>query len=709
MKDKKNLKKLFIIILMPAIMLVNVRDVYAAGNISNSNSKSNQKDSNSSDVIFKADDMSNSFKKWLELPEEERNNTIQPSTISITLKDSVKRSKYNALISAGASASLESKFDLRNSIKSINVKNQEKTGGCWAFSYTTVMETTLAKRYNKYFEYSPFYIDYQSTKIFNKNLGGGGNPFLATAVVADRLSPVLESDFPMSSVYDEKNNSASTDYLTDVSKVNLNKNVVAKLKDSVIFTEILKNYNNGTVKYTDSKGNEYSIDTVNAIRSQIKEHVKTYGGVESYMYSDIKLDTATNKGVSDHYNSQTNSYYFPTPDDSSTELPNHAVTIIGWDDNYSKDNFKIKPSHDGAYLVLSSWGDQFGDKGAFYVSYDDYFIEYQMAGIKDIVDTSTEKNENTNSYIYDPLGMSYYITPGDSNNFYVANVFTRQKKNGYNEYLKEVGLYIADTSGIKIYYSDSGNLDNWQLVADYTGSNALETGYHLIDLSNKVKVSNDKFAVMAEYISKENVVIPIETNLKESGITDKSNFFDTATSNSGESFYSTDGSTWGDLTDAKVTDSSSNKKYPLKDSNVCIRAFTENVETSKDNNNNSNNNNTNNTNTNDSNNEVNMVIGIGDTTNTNNNGSNNNSNNSNNSNNYNVKNDPADNIYTTNDEKIQVIKMTTSNTTSTSDTTTATTKFPYAGLSVAIIVGILMISLGGIIIFIKYRSYKDIK
>ena len=74
-------------------------------------------------------------------------------------------------------------------------------------------------------------------------------------------------------------------------------------------------------------------------------------------------------GAYSFYNLDTNAFYVPSYV-HDYEL-NHVIAIVGWDDNYSKNNFATTPPGDGAFIVKNSWGTKYHDNGYFYISYYD--------------------------------------------------------------------------------------------------------------------------------------------------------------------------------------------------------------------------------------------------------------------------------------------------------------------------------------------------
>lgn len=68
----------------------------------------------------------------------------------------------------------------------------------------------------------------------------------------------------------------------------------------------------------------------------------------------------------EYFNEKTNSVYH-----NNTYEANHDVAVIGWDDNYPKENFKITPPGNGAWIIKNSWADNWGEKGYAYISYYD--------------------------------------------------------------------------------------------------------------------------------------------------------------------------------------------------------------------------------------------------------------------------------------------------------------------------------------------------
>lgn len=236
---------------------------------------------------------------------------------------------------------------------------------------------------------------------------------------------------------------------------------------------------------------------------------------------------------------------------------NHIITIIGWDDDYSRDNFNAlnKPKSDGAWLIQNSWGTSYNDGGYFWVSYDDIVIEHHIAGVISVKDIDYD-----NIYQYDILARSKNIslrnleTSEVYKTIYAANVFSRKEK--CIEYLKEIAITNSGSrQTVDIYISINGELDidKAKLVARNV---VLQEGYKTIKFE-PIKLIDSNFAVIVKYKGDEKAIVAIESPIENTA-------FQTATANANEGFLSVDGKkgNWFDIVDSN------------ENSSICIKAFT---------------------------------------------------------------------------------------------------------------------------------------
>jgi hypothetical protein len=267
-----------------------------------------------------------------------------------------------------------------------------------------------------------------------------------------------------------------------------------------------------------------------------------YGGIDSGMRFEDS-----------NYSEETYSYYY-----NGTLGANHDVTIVGWNDSYSASNFSQTPPGDGAFIIKNSWGTSWGDNGYFYISYYDSVI-----GCEDNVFFIAEPlNNYKNIYQYDPLGKTEEINTSqtDPTTGWGANIFTAKS----NEVLKAVSFYTTDQNCNYVIdiYNNTGSQpivqDGPVLTQKGIISNA---GYNTVPLSSGIElIAGQNFSIVLKLTNPE-YKYPISVEMPIA------NYSSHATANASESFASSDGKTWTDIT----------KQYT--NTNVCIKAFTDPVQT----------------------------------------------------------------------------------------------------------------------------------
>ncbi|MBR6024089.1 MAG: hypothetical protein IK044_03885 [Methanobrevibacter sp.] len=328
---------------------------------------------------------------------------------------------------------LPKKFDLRDWGWVSPVKNQGKMGSCWAFGITAALESVLIRNANITYDFSENNLQntmLKYSKYGNTRLAESGNTYFAQSYYSSWLG-VSPAEYD---TYDE---------LGKISSLIATPEDV-HIKD-IVFIPVRKN----------STDND-----------QLKEALLKYGAVAiGYYHEDLE----------ECYNETTYSYY-----NNVTPDMNHIVCLVGWDDNYPKENFVETPPGDGAFIIKNSWGTDFGDKGYFYISYYDVSIANIMPSM-----TFDIKNNND----YDKLYQHEIDYSNTFNYTYAMNKFVAEE----NALIGAVGLFILD-----IDRYDISILVNGEKVYEKNGTYDYE-GYVTIPLDEYIPVKKgDEFAVISK-------------------------------------------------------------------------------------------------------------------------------------------------------------------------------------------------------------------
>ncbi len=390
-------------------------------------------------------------------------------------------------------------YDLRTKNKLTSVKNQFDTGACWAFASLAAMESSLMP--NQKWDFSEDHLSLGNG--YNVSREEGGNYNMMMGYVTRWAGPVIEREDPFNDGI-----------------VNTNATVVKHVQE---------------VQYIPSK--DYS---------GIKVAVMTYGGVESAIYAeDLSFTKST-----DYYNPDTASYYYT--DTTGVMKYNHDVVIVGWDDNYPKENFNTIPKRNGAFIVKNSFGTAFGDAGYFYISYEDMTI-----GTNNLVFTRIDNVSNYDQiYQSDKLGFVKALGYGQDS-AYFANVYETDKL----EDLSAVSFYATgEKTSYEVYV-----VPKFISEADFSKATLVKqgrfefAGYYTVDLNTPIQVDGT-YAVMVKITtpgSKHPVAAECVTNEKWTQNVDLSD---------GLGYMSAGGQEWTN------TETAENSK-----ANVCLKAFTRNI------------------------------------------------------------------------------------------------------------------------------------
>ena len=225
---------------------------------------------------------------------------------------------------------------------------------------------------------------------------------------------------------------------------------------------------------------------------------------------------------SKYYNETSAARYY-----NGTKGINHAVTLVGWDDNYPASNFLNPPSGDGAWIIKNSWGTDWGDEGYFYLSYYDTSFNTQ--------NPQQYQYPYYAAYLFNntvPYNKNYQTDAGQLNNFvdqykYFSNTYTALD----DDLIAAVGTYF-DSEGVDYEFDI---YVNGVLKHTQNGVSPF-AGYHTIKLTQYIPISaNDTFKVVFK-----NSSLPFESNSRHHH---KENV----------SFGSMDGVNWEDLAKDNVT------------------------------------------------------------------------------------------------------------------------------------------------------------
>ena len=380
-----------------------------------------------------------------------------------------------------------SSFPSSKTLTKPNYRSQT-TGACWAYSAMNALESTLLNKYSTTYNLSNsnnivnvsherFYL----AKAFsgsNANeygfmtLGKGGYALHSILYLTGGYGPIaLNSNSPFNGEY-------TSDTL-------VSRNNVLNQKKIYDVTEIQ------VIGGVDPDSDSAVSNKISAIKDLINSGI------------GVTTNSRSLRSGCSCFNTDTRASYCPDLNGSYGSNCNyHASLIVGWNDNYSKDNFAegYKPNKNGAWIIRNTHG----SSGEYYISYyDPYLLNNENMAI-----TSIKSVGYDHIYQYNPSGCKSYQYAGDYYCYSLGSVPSKQvvsifEKNGEgNQKLDSVGFYVQSSSSksVEVYFSSSSSNDIPSDLFDSNNkicekNNITNNGYYSCELSNSKIISQQYFFI----------------------------------------------------------------------------------------------------------------------------------------------------------------------------------------------------------------------
>lgn len=342
-------------------------------------------------------------------------------------------------------------WDWRSSGKVTSVKNQGACGSCYAFASIANIESKILIDISTTFDFSENNV--KECNFYNTSCDGGN--YFKVANFLSKYGVVLESC------------------------------------DSYVPSNVSCN-SSCTYQGTLLEWNIICGDAVPATAT-LKDYIYNYGPVYTTLYAGDGDAWATEF---DDYDGSYTLYY------TGTEAPNHAVLIVGWDDDLEH------AGGTGGWIVKNSWGTGWG--GACGGSEGGYFtIAYGSASIGKYSSFMGDWME------YDPDGEIQYYDEGgwsSSRGYGTTSAWGMCKFDiSTATYLTRVEFWTTDiTTDVDVYVYDSfTDLTLCDLIASELDNSFAESGYHSVELDPAPEVSGGNTIYVAVKFTNSSYTFPV--------------------------------------------------------------------------------------------------------------------------------------------------------------------------------------------------------